>query len=230
MQLNIRTAGPHNGQPVLETGSRLEDATAAGILLHGRGATAAGILDLAHALTAPRMAWLAPQAAGDTWYPNRFLAPIASNEPWLSSALAAVVDLVARIAEAGLPRDRVLIAGFSQGACLALEFVIRHPARYGGVAGLSGGLIGPPGTVWPDVGSLEGSPIFLGCSDVDAHIPAERILESATVLKARGANVTSVLYPGMDHTINRDELDHVQTMIDQLDAPRRELSDRRTGV
>jgi phospholipase/carboxylesterase len=216
VNLTLRTAGPHHGQAVIVEGPPLGAAPVAGILVHGRGATAESILDLAHAIRAPHVTWLAPQAAAHSWYPNRFLAPLASNEPWLSSALAAVGDLVSRAMEAGIARDRVFLAGFSQGACLTLEFIVRNASRYGGVAGLSGGLIGPPGTTWPSVGGLDRTPVFLGCSDIDDHIPAARVLESADVLRANGAEVTDVLYPGMGHTVNQDELKHVQRLIDRL--------------
>jgi predicted esterase len=214
--MTLRSGGPHHGQPVLVEGPPLGAGSVAGILVHGRGATAESILDLAHALRAPQVTWLAPQAAAHSWYPNRFVAPLQSNEPWLSSALAALGDLAQRASEAGIARDRIVLAGFSQGACLVLEFVVRNPARYGAVAGLSGGLIGPPGTVWPRNGALDGTPVFLGCSDVDDHIPAARVLESADVLRANGAEVSDVLYPGMGHTINRDELEHVQRLLDRL--------------
>jgi phospholipase/carboxylesterase len=214
--LTLRSPGPHHGQPVLVEGPALGTTPVVGILVHGRGATAEGILELAHALRAPHVTWLAPQAAAHSWYPNRFVAPLVSNEPWLSSALAALGDLVRRVAEAGIARDRIFLAGFSQGACLTLEFVVRNPGHYGGVGGLSGGLIGPPGTVWPRDGALDRTPVFLGCSDVDDHIPAARVLESADVLRANGADVTDVLYPGMGHTVNRDELDHMQRLIDRL--------------
>jgi predicted esterase len=203
---------------VLAAGAPLGESAMVGVLLHGRGATALSILDLAAALDRPSVTWLAPQARGNTWYPNRFLAPIASNEPWLTSALAAVGDLIARAAGAGVERRRVLLAGFSQGACLALEYLLRYPGDAGGAAGLSGGLIGPPGTVWPDAGRLDGVPVFLGCSDVDAHIPKQRVQESADVLRARGAEVTAILYPGMDHTVNDDELRHVRALIDRVGA------------
>jgi predicted esterase len=217
--LQIRTAGPHHHQHVRQAGPPLGEGRAAGILLHGRGATAESILELVHSLNAEGLTWLAPQAAGHTWYPNRFLAPLASNEPWLSSALEAVNDLVLMVEAAGVPRSRLLLAGFSQGACLALEFVVRHPARYGGVAGLSGGLIGPPGTEWPRLGTLDGTPVFLGCSDVDFHIPQERVRESAAVLRELGADVVDVIYPNMDHTVNQDEIIHLHRMVDALLQP-----------
>jgi len=213
MAMQAMSSGPHHGAQVLQAGVPLERARAVGILLHGRGARAENILELARALRGEGVAWLAPQAAGNTWYPNRFIAPIASNEPWLSSALGVVGDLVAQVESAGVDRTKILLGGFSQGACLALEYVVRHPARFGGVAGLSGGLIGPPGTTWATDGSLAGTPIFLGCSDVDFHIPKERVLESAEVLAALGAQVETTLYPNMDHIINEDELARVQKLI-----------------
>ncbi len=218
MRLEIRSVGPHHGQPIVVAGAPLATARAVGVLLHGRGATALSILDLADAFNWTDLAWLAPQARSNTWYPNRFLAPMESNQPWLSSALAAVADVVAQAEEAGTPRSRIVLIGFSQGACLALETLIRTPGIAGGVAGLSGGLIGPPGTVWPDAGRLDGVPVFLGCSDVDLHIPKERVLESADVLRARGAEVTAILYPGMDHTVNDDEIAHVRVLVDRIGA------------
>jgi phospholipase/carboxylesterase len=213
--LHVRSGGPHHGQPIRQAGAPLGKGRAVGILLHGRGATAESILELTYDVRADGITWLAPQAAGQTWYPNRFLAPIESNEPWLTSALDAVGDI---IAQAATERSRMLLGGFSQGACLALEFVVRNPARYGAVAGLSGGLIGPPGTSWPQSGSLDGTPVFLGCSDVDFHIPKERVMESATVLRGLGAHVSAVLYPNMDHTVNEDEMIRLQALVDGLVA------------
>ena len=215
-RLEIRSGGPHQGQPVLTAGASFASAKAAGVLLHGRGASAMSILDLGDALAIDDVAWLAPQARGNTWYPNRFVAPLESNEPWLSSALAAVNDLVAQVVASGVPARHVVLIGFSQGACLALESLIRTPSLAGGVAALSGGLIGPPGTVWPDAGRLDGTPIFLGCSDIDPHIPKERVIESAGVFRERGADVTAVLYPGMDHTVNDDELAHVRALVQRV--------------
>jgi predicted esterase len=214
----LRTGGPHAGQPVLRVGAPHGRARTAMILLHGRGATAESILTLADALPLDGMAYLAPQAAGYTWYPNRFLAPTATNEPWLSSALAAVGDVVDRLAEEGLPPERVVLGGFSQGACLALEYAVRHPRRYGALVGLSGGLIGPPGTRWPEKGTFDGTPVFLGCSDTDFHIPAERVLESAEVLRRLGAEVRAVLYPGMDHTVSNEEIAEVRTLLQPLEG------------
>jgi predicted esterase len=214
--------GPHQGRPAATAGESLDRARAAMILLHGRGATAADILALAVELardgSGAGFAFLAPQAAGNTWYANSFLAPLASNEPGLSSALAVVASLLDRLAGAGLPPERTLLLGFSQGACLALEFAARQARRYGGVAGLSGGLIGPEGTPRDYAGSLAGTPVFLGCSDADPHIPKGRVEHSAEVLRRLGGDVTMRLYPGLGHTVNADELAAVRRMMAPLGA------------
>ena len=161
---------------------------------------------------------MAPQAAGHTWYPYSFLAPIEQNEPGISSGLGVLAGLVEDLGRAGVPASRVGVLGFSQGACLSLEFAARHADRYAAVVGLSGGLIGPPGTPRDYAGSLAGTPVFLGCSDIDAHIPVERVRESATVFRRLEASVDERIYPRMGHTINQDELDAVR---DLLSAGRR---------
>ena len=206
---------PHAGQPVLEAGAPLGQGDAAVIMVHGRGAGPETILDLVPALARPRVTCLAPAAANRTWYPNRFMTDIAGNEPALSSALAVIASLVARVEHAGVSRARIVLLGFSQGACLAGEFAVRHAARYGGVAMFSGGLIGPPGTRWEYPGGFDGTPVFLGCSDVDAHIPEARVRESAAVFTRMGADVTTRIYPGMGHLINDDEIVAAQAMIDR---------------
>ena len=183
------------------------------ILVHGRGATAESILELAEYLSHPEMTYLAPQANGNTWYPYSFLNPIRQNEPGVSSALQVLADLVAQVEAVGIPAERIILAGFSQGACLASEFVARNARRLGGLLVFSGGLIGPPGTPRDYPGSLAGTPIFLGCSDVDFHIPKERVQESADVFTRLGATVTMRLYPGMDHTIIQDEIDEAQKIV-----------------
>jgi phospholipase/carboxylesterase/glyoxalase family protein len=183
------------------------------IMVHGRGASAESILTLSQELAFPGFAYLAPQASGNTWYPNSFLAPVPSNEPYLSSALSLLEEALAELVQAGVPEERIFLLGFSQGACLSLEFTARHARRYGGVAGLSGGLIGPDGTPRSYAGSLEGTPVFLGCSDVDAHIPKERVHHSTTVLRHLGADVTERLYPNMGHTVNVDEINFVRAMM-----------------
>jgi predicted esterase len=185
-------------------------------MVHGRGASARDILGLAGEVGGDDLAFLAPQAAGNTWYPNRFMAPMASNEPYLSSALGAIDAVVRRCEAAGFGADRLVLLGFSQGACLALEYAARHARRYGGLAGLSGGLIGPPRTPRDYAGSLAGTPVFLGCSDVDDHIPLARVEETAEVLGRLGGGVDMRIYPGMGHTIIRDELTAVQALLDGL--------------
>ena len=203
----------HSGQPVLAAGEPLETATAAMVALHGRGADASDIIGLAADVAPPGMAIVAPQAAGNTWYPHRFLEPFARNEPYLSSALRIVADLIGRLEASGIPAERIALLGFSQGACLALESGARKARRYGSLIGFSGGLIGPPGTDFAYSGSLNGTPVFLGCSDVDFHIPKERVEETAAALARLGAEVDMRLYSGMGHTVNRDELEAAREML-----------------
>ena len=218
------TKGPHQGQPVRSAGVPLEQAHAALVLIHGRGATADSILTLAPALDIPGFAYLAPQAGGNTWYPQSFLAPIQNNEPGISSGLQAIQDVLARVGAAGVPLERTVLLGFSQGACLALEFAARQARRYGGVVGLSGGLIGPDGTPRNYPGTLEATPIFLGCSDVDPHIPAERVRETADVMRRLNGQVTMRLYPGMGHSINDDEIAAVRKIMAELSPQRAQAS------
>jgi predicted esterase len=212
--------GPHQGQPVRTAGVPLDQANAAMVMFHGRGATAESILTLVPALNVPGFAYLAPQAGGNTWYPHSFMTPVESNEPGISSGMQAIEDVLSRATAAGLPRERTMLLGFSQGACLALEYAARHAQRYGGVAGLSGGLIGPEGTPRNYPGSLDATPVFLGCSDVDPHIPAVRVRETAEVLSQLGGRVTMRLYPGMGHLINEDEIAAVRKMMTELSPGR----------
>jgi phospholipase/carboxylesterase len=212
--------GPHQNQKIMTAGRALDEARAAMILVHGRGATAESILTLATELDQDDFAYLAPQAAQNTWYPHSFMAPIPSNQPGIDSGLSRLGELIERIVAAGIPHERIMLLGFSQGACLATEFVVRHARRYGGVVGLSGGLIGPPGTTWDYEGSLDETAVFLGCSDIDFHIPKERVEETAVVMKRMGGSVTMRLYPGMGHTVNQDEIDFVRQMMAQVAAPR----------
>jgi phospholipase/carboxylesterase len=208
-------AGPHDGQPVLLAGEPLDRASAVMILVHGRGASAHDIMTIAAEVAEPGFAFLAPDAAGGAWYPNRFMEPLASNEPWLSSALETVGRVLALVEER-LPVASTILLGFSQGACLALEFAARNSRRYGGLVGLSGGLIGPDDTPREYPGSLDGTPVFLGCSDVDPHIPAGRVIETGEILRRLGAKATVKLYPGMGHEVNADELDHVRRIMAAL--------------
>lgn len=208
--------GPHQGRPLLVVGEPLEKARAAMVMIHGRGASAEDILTLVPELNRPGFVYLAPQAANNAWYPNSFLAPLASNEPGLSSALAVIASIFERLAQAGISPEHTILLGFSQGACLSLEYIARNARLYGGVAGLSGGLIGPDGTPRDYQGSLASTPIFLGCSDIDPHIPRRRVEHSAEVLQRLGGNVTMRLYPRMGHTVNDDEIRAVQAMMDGL--------------
>lgn len=208
--------GQHAGQPVISAGAPLDRAVAAVVLVHGRGGTADGMLSLAGELTHPGFAFLAPQAADNTWYPLGFLEPIERNEPYLSAALETLAALMEDLEESGIPAGRTILLGFSQGACLVLEFAARHAQRYAGVVGLSGGLIGPDSTPRDYRGSLARTPVFLGCSDVDPHIPRERVAESGQILERLGGKVTVRLYPDMGHMVNQDELDQVRSIMGAL--------------
>lgn len=204
---------PHAGLPVSRQGPRPAEARLAVILVHGRGGSAADLLGLARELETEDVLYVAPSAAGNSWYPYSFLTPMDRNEPGLSSGLRVISGLVDELARAGLPSTRVALLGFSQGACLALEYAARNARRHAAVIGLSGGLIGPPGTPRDYAGSLEGTPVFLGCSDVDPHIPVERVRESAAVLGRLGALVDQRIYPRMGHTVNEDEIAAVKTLL-----------------
>lgn len=207
---------PHMNQPLRTTGPSLAAAKAAVVAVHGRGGDAAGILGLAKAVDLPELAWLAPQAATGSWYPQRFIAPLDENEPWLSSALNRLASTVAEIEAVGIPSDRIALVGFSQGACLASEYTARNARRWGAVGVLSGGLIGPPGTTFQYPGSLDGTPVLLGCSDVDPHIPVERVHETAQALQALDARVDERIYPGMEHTVNDDEIAWLKETLQRL--------------
>jgi predicted esterase len=207
---------PHAGQPVVAAGLPLGEGTGVVILIHGRGAGPRNILDLLPRLDRPSLTYLAPGAAGGTWYPLSFLADIPRNEPFLSSALGAIGHLVDDVVARGVARERMCIAGFSQGACLTSEFVARHPARYGGVIAFTGGLIGPPGTPRAYPGMFDGTPIFLGCSDVDAHVPLERVEETASVFRTMGASVDLRVYPRMGHLVNDDEIMAAREILDRI--------------
>jgi predicted esterase len=174
------------------------------------------MLSLHAELALPPVAAVAPQAAGHTWYPNSFLAPLETNQPYLDSALSRVEAIVSGLIDHGISSQRIALLGFSQGACLTTEFVARHPRRYGGVIAFTGGLIGPPGTPRAYTGSLDGSPVFLGSSDPDPHVPFERVQETADVFKRMGAKVDLRRYPGMPHTINEEELAAARSLLQHL--------------
>jgi predicted esterase len=218
LTLSSEVPPPHGDAIIRTAGTPLKEARAAMVLVHGRGASAEDILMLREEWSAAGFAFVAPQAAGSTWYPYTFLAPLEQNEPHLSSAIALLGAIVDELGLRGIPAERQILLGFSQGGCLVLEFAGRFARRWGGVAGLSAGLIGPPGRRWNFTGSLDRTPFFLGCSDTDPHIPRERVEESAAELRRISGEVELRIYPALGHTINRDELAHVQRIIDGLSA------------
>lgn len=216
MMTQPKTNGPHQGGAVLRAGASPETATSAMILIHGRGASAQDIMLLAEELPHPGMVYLAPQASGHTWYPYSFLSPIAQNEPGISSGLQVIADLLDELAGQGIPPERVVLAGFSQGACLTSEFIARRPQRYGGALIFSGGVIGPPGMARQDEGDLAGTPIFIGCGDPDSHIPRSRVEETAEIFQQMGGDVVAQIYPGMGHTINQAEIEQARAILARL--------------
>lgn len=183
------------------------------ILVHGRGDSAAGILGLTDEFDEPEICWLAPQAALNTWYPYSFLAPLEQNQPSLDSGLRVIERILRTLEGQGVTARRVGLMGFSQGACLTQEFAARHAQRYAAIVGLSGGLIGPPGTARDYPGGFDGTPVFLGCSDIDPHIPLTRVHESADVFRRMGATVDERIYPRMGHTVNADEIAAVRALL-----------------
>lgn len=212
------TADPHANTPALTAGPAPESAALTLIMIHGRGASAEDILSLLPELDLPtdRIAALAPQAAGHTWYPYSFLAPFPQNQPYLDSALARIASLVDSLLAKNIPSSRIALLGFSQGACLASEFISRNPRPYAGLLAFSGGLIGPPGTPRNYPGSLADTPVFLGCSDIDPHIPWPRVEESAANFTRMHARVDLRKYPNMPHTINHDELTAARQLLHPL--------------
>lgn len=206
--------GPHQNQPAKTGGTDKKNAKGAMILIHGRGASAESILMLADEFKEPGLHYIAPQANGHQWYPHSFLAPTERNEPGLSSGLQAIHDIITDLESSGIPREKVILLGFSQGACLASEFIARHPAKFGGLAALSGGLIGDSVSAGNYTGNLENTPVFLGCSNIDPHIPKERVDETEEILAGLGADVTKSIYKGMGHTVNEDEINEVKNIIE----------------
>lgn len=204
---------PHRDQPVRTLGAPLAQAAAAIVLLHGRGASAEDILGLAGEMYDERVAYLAPQAADHRWYPYSFMAPIAENEPWLSSALAKVAAVVQLAVDGGVSLEHIFVCGFSQGACLSTEFIARNPARYGGLVAFTGGLIGPAGADLHHAGNLAGMPALFSSGDPDPHVPWSRVLESAKQFTAMGAEVETQRYPGRPHTVLHQEIESARELI-----------------
>lgn len=215
------------GGGVRRAGAPRGRARAAALLVHGRGGSPEDMLGLAGALARPledrvaedrmaQLAWLALRAPGGSWYPHGFMEPLERNQPHLDASLEAVGAAIAALEEEGVSAERLVLIGFSQGACLALERLARDPRRLGGIVGLSGGLIGPEGTPRDDRGSLHGTPVFLGCSDRDPHIPVARVRETAEVMAGLEGRVTTRIYEGMGHTVNQDELDHIVAILEEV--------------
>jgi predicted esterase len=210
---------PHSDQPVRHLGAPLEQAGGAVIMLHGRGASAEDILNLAQAMYHPRLAYLAPDAASHAWYPHTFLSPREQNEPWLSSALKKVGSIIQQANDAGIPTDRIILCGFSQGACLSSEFAATHPTRYAAVIAFTGGLIGPPDMKLDYSGDLAGTPAFLGSGDHDPYIPWERVQQTADILTQMNARVTLQCYPGRAHTVSAKEVKIANQLIEEAFGP-----------
>jgi predicted esterase len=210
------TGDPHGNQPVLRTGPSPADARLTMICVHGRGASADDILGLTQEIASNDVACLAPQAAGNTWYPYSFLQPMEQNEPGLTSGLRKIGTLIKSLEAQGITRERIALLGFSQGACLSLEYAARNAARYAGLIGLSGGVVGPPGTPRAYSGSMQGTPVLLGCSDVDPHIPLERVHETADVFRALAATIDVRIYPRMGHLVNADEIAAARAILARL--------------
>ncbi|MCZ6857705.1 MAG: phospholipase [Gemmatimonadetes bacterium] len=207
---------PHVGQPIETTGRPLGEGRAVMIMIHGRQAAPVNILQLVDSLSQPEFTYIAPAAANNTWYPYSFMADKEQNEPGISSGVAVIDGVVSDVVNKGIPKDHIVLLGFSQGACLTAEYAVEHADRFGGVILYSGSVIGPPGTTWAYGGSFDGTPIFMGCSDVDSHVPLERIEEGAAVFERMGAIVTKRIYPGMGHQINDDEIAFTQGLMRNL--------------
>jgi phospholipase/carboxylesterase len=207
----------HDAKNTLRLGAPLAQARGVVILIHGRGSSAEDIAGLADVFDSSQLAYLAPEAANNSWYPQRFLVPPAHNEPWLSSALATIDTLVTEALAAGIPSERIALVGFSQGACLSLEYASRHPRRYAFIAGLSGALIGPTDTA-RDCVDLQQTPVLIGCADHDTHIPLDHVEHSATALSAFNAEVTKHIFPGSAHTVFPIEVDWLKKQSLRLSA------------
>jgi phospholipase/carboxylesterase len=194
------------GQPVAQASKVL-------IMIHGRGASAEDILSLANYLPVKDYALIAPQASGGTWYPYSFMAPPAQNEPGLSSALGVLKEIVADVVAQGIKQENIYFLGFSQGACLTLEFITRNATRYGGAVAFTGGLIGDKIYTENYSGDFGGTPVFIGTSNPDPHVPVERVLASEKILQQMNAAITVKVYPGMGHTVSADEIEQVKQLI-----------------
>ncbi|OMQ10592.1 alpha/beta hydrolase [[Flexibacter] sp. ATCC 35103] len=198
---------------IITDGLSLNNAKKALIMIHGRGASAHDILSIARHLNVDDFALVAPQAENRTWYPYSFLVPIEENEPSFSKSLDAIHQVVVAVQQNGIEKENIYFLGFSQGACLALEFTARNAAKYGGIVAFTGGLIGDK--VYEDhyTGNFENTPVFIGTSDPDFHVPVERVNETEALLKKMGASVTKKIYENMGHTISQDEIDLANALV-----------------
>ena len=206
--------GPHQTLPLHQSGANLKEAKSAMIMIHGRGASPESILSLTNEIKHRKeITFYAPEAHGFTWYPYSFLAPLEKNQPELNSAIQSIYNAITAAENAGFSKDKIFILGFSQGACLAAEYVARHPDKYAGIFIFSGGLIGHRINEDSYTGNLQKTPIFIGCSDVDTHIPLQRIHKTDSILSSVNGDVTKVIYPNFGHTINKDEINHLNKII-----------------
>jgi predicted esterase len=185
-------------------------------MMHGRNHSPNIILELAERINLPSFTYLAPAAAQNTWYPSGFMDKFEVNEPYLSYALEVYDQRVTDLVSRGYAREKIVLIGFSQGACLTAEYAVRHAARYGAIIIFTGGLIGPPGTQWAYDGSFHNTPVFLGSSDVDAWVPLARVQQSAVIFKKMGAEVTERIYPGMEHLVNDDEIAFARAIMERI--------------
>lgn len=198
---------------ILSSGRPLKSAKKVLILFHGRGGSATDILSLSSHLKVENFAMLAPQATDYTWYPHSFLVPVKENEPWLSSAMRLINEMVDDLLKMDFSHKDIFFLGFSQGACLALEYTARHPKRYGGIIAFTGGLIGDRINKEMYSGDFKKTPVFIGSGNPDAHVPPERVEESAEIFKELNASVTSVIYVNIGHTITSEEIDHANKLL-----------------
>lgn len=216
LQIVSKGIAPHHASKIFIEGADIDKASAVMIMVHGRGATAQSILELAQYFTIDNISYVAPQANGGTWYPNSFLMPLEQNEPGITSGLQRISEIVDYIVTLGIPEQKIMLLGFSQGASLSMEWTARNGKNIGAVFGLSGGLIGPNGTPRNYTGTLLNTSVFIGCSDVDFHIPKEQVIESAEIFRKLNAEVTMTLYPNMGHTVNDDEIDQINSIMQKV--------------
>lgn len=214
----------HMEQPAITRGASLAECRAIALLVHGRNQTTSDILEIAERIALPAVHYVALQAAGNSWYPLSFMAAITDNEPYLSQALECYDARVTELLANGVPRTKLVLLGFSQGACLTAEYAVRHAAdRYGGIVLYTGGVIGPAGTQWEYGGSLQNTPVFLGSSDIDDWVPEARVRETEAVFRRMGADTTLRIYQGMDHVVNDDEIAFARWLLQRVQSAKSDV-------